>query len=86
MASSAFELGKDECIRVNEQLRKALQNDVESTILDLISALQASDANGKLKVSISACMRRSLALHRMHTPRPERMSNVACFRLNMCSI
>jgi len=47
--SDTFLLSMDECVRVNEQLQKGLANSRASDLLDILSALQASEAKGRLK-------------------------------------
>ena len=50
MQNLSLNLTLDECIRVNNNLLKAVKNAEIGAIRDIISALAASDVKGKLKV------------------------------------
>jgi hypothetical protein len=46
-------LTMDECIRVNEQLSKATKSQLNSEVLEIISALAEADLKGRVKVPAS---------------------------------
>ena len=54
----AFNLDLGECLRLENELSKADTNAQTAQILDIISALQASEVKGKIKVRITlpCCM------------------------------